>query len=479
MKKIICKLCNSEIKNSLGLSSHLHNKHNISVKDYYDKFEKKDTEGKCVICGKTTKFISFDAGYARVCSYQCSYKDPQRIDKIKQIRANEDVEARIRKQKETNFKKFGVESILQLPNIRELTKKSNWTEAACQKRKTTNVDSYGHENPAQSEEIQEKMRQTNFDKFGAENVFASEYGKQKIKETNLKKYGYENPFYDENVQKEIKSKIIDNYGGMGAASSSIKEKMEQTNIKRYNVKNIFNLPYFQSSECWQKRSETMRKNGNQSSYEDYFERKLVELGYIKNETYKTQYIDDRYPFHCDFYLVNEDAYIEINGTWEHGGHWYNSLNKLDEKTLNSWKDKAKDGNRYDRAIKVWTEVDLIKRETAKFNNLNYIVLWTLEDIDKWFNSGMPIRKDWAFPTKISNNYKISFNNNSYMIVDNKFVIDIINKNKSYRMNIESYKSFLNNSDIFVNGMKVRDIKEYENNENRLLELIYVEDGFNV
>lgn len=475
MKKIICKLCNSEIKNSLGLSSHLHNKHNISVKDYCDKFEKKETEGRCVVCGKTTKFISFDKGYARVCGYQCSYKDPQRINKIKQLRANEDVEARIKKQKETNFKKFGVESILQLPNIRELTKKSNWTESARQKRKATNIDKYGYENPAQSEKVQEKMKQTTLDKFGAENVFASEYGKQKIKETNLEKYGYENPFYDEDMQKAIQSKIIDKYGGMGAASNIIKEKMEQTSLKKYNVKNTFNLPYVQSSECWQKRSETMRKNGNHSSYEDYFEQKLIELGHIKNKTYKIQYIDDRYPFHCDFYLVNEDAYIEINGTWEHGGHWYNPSNKLDEKTLDIWKDKAKDGNRYERAIKGWTEVDLIKRETAKLNNLNYIVLWTIDDINKWFNDNMPIRKDWASPIKISNNYKIIFDNNTYMIVDNKFIINIVNKNKSYKMNITSYKLFLSNSDIFVNNLKVKNIKEYENNENRLLEVIYVEE----
>ena len=69
---MICKLCTKEIKNSLGLSSHLKHNHNeYTVKSYYDTFYKKENEGIC-ICGKATTFNTFNSGYRKFCSSKCA-----------------------------------------------------------------------------------------------------------------------------------------------------------------------------------------------------------------------------------------------------------------------------------------------------------------------------------------------------------------------------------------------------------------------
>jgi very-short-patch-repair endonuclease len=53
--------------------AHIHT-HNISTKDYYDKFIKKENEGKCKRCNKETKFASINSGYQLFCSRSCSNK---------------------------------------------------------------------------------------------------------------------------------------------------------------------------------------------------------------------------------------------------------------------------------------------------------------------------------------------------------------------------------------------------------------------
>lgn len=66
------------------LGNHLQWRHKeVSLKDYYDKFLKKENEGICLNCGKETKFNSYrlSSGYAKCCGYKCSkeydcVKDP-------------------------------------------------------------------------------------------------------------------------------------------------------------------------------------------------------------------------------------------------------------------------------------------------------------------------------------------------------------------------------------------------------------------
>lgn len=71
---------------------------------------------------------------------------------------------------------------------------------------------YGTKNPAQSKEVQNKMKNTCKERYGTENIFASEVGKQKIKESNLEKYGCENPQQNKKIKERTKETLIKKYG---------------------------------------------------------------------------------------------------------------------------------------------------------------------------------------------------------------------------------------------------------------------------
>jgi hypothetical protein len=71
-------------------------------------------------------------------------------------------------------------------------------------------------------------------------------------------------------------------------------------------------------------------------------------------------------------------YIEIQGTWTHGFHPFDENNKSDIDKLKLWKEKAITSNFYKGAIDVWTIRDVIKRETAKKNNLNYLEIFSMD-----------------------------------------------------------------------------------------------------
>lgn len=106
-----------------------------------------------------------------------------------------------------------------------------------------------------------------------------------------------------------------------------------------------------------------------------------------NIEFKPEYdLDPRYPYFCDFYLPKTDTFIELHGFWMHGKHWFDSNNLDDLNMLNSWIAKSKTRPIYKEAIKCWTEIDVKKRECAIKNNLNYIVLWTKQDIDNWIDT---------------------------------------------------------------------------------------------
>ena len=69
-----CKLCDLETSSYQGLAKHIKAAHNISSKDYYDKYIKKSNEGIC-ICGKDTPFLCLKKGYQKHCCAKCGQKD--------------------------------------------------------------------------------------------------------------------------------------------------------------------------------------------------------------------------------------------------------------------------------------------------------------------------------------------------------------------------------------------------------------------
>lgn len=299
-----CEICHKQFSSNKGLSTHISHIHKLTIKQYYDKYLKSDTEGKCMNCGQDVTFRSLSKGYRLFCSRTCCNTSLYHQNKMQ----------------------------------------------------NTIISRYGGMGTS-SEIINNKIKDTNIKKYGAENVYASEHGKSKIIQTSLKRYGTKWP----------------------SQSEVIKNKIKQTSLIRYGTTNPGNGRFSR-----QKAAMTRRGSYNDSSWEDYFEEQCKKHNII----YKRRYdLDSRYPFQCDFYFPNKDMFIEINGYWSHGGHFFDNTNLKDIETLNKWKEKAKNGHKqYQNAIIVWTDRDLRKREYAVKNNLNYVILWTYEDIINFFKN---------------------------------------------------------------------------------------------
>lgn len=124
-----------------------------------------------------------------------------------------------------------------------------------------------------------------------------------------------------------------------------------------------------------KAIQTMISKGNfpSSKKENEFFNTLSTL--LEGKTILRQYKDDRYPFYCDFYVIEDDTFIEVNAHWTHGGRPYDANDPFCTAQLNEWKEKSKTSNFYSVAIQTWTVRDVKKLECAKKNNLNYIVIY--------------------------------------------------------------------------------------------------------
>ena len=197
------------------------------------------------------------------------------------------------------------------------------------------IDKYGVDNPSKSEEVKNKYKQTCLEKYGVDNPYKSDWVKTKIKQSCLEKYG------------------VTNIGKL------------QSHINKLSNKEIVN-----------KRNETKRKN------KTFNTSKPEEQTYIiLKEKYPDiirQYKSELYPFYCDFYIPSLDLYIECNYSWTHGGHQFNIDNLDDNNKLLRW--KIKNTKYYNNAIKTWTERDVYKRNIAIKNKLNFVELWTINEV---------------------------------------------------------------------------------------------------
>lgn len=138
------------------------------------------------------------------------------------------------------------------------------------------------------------------------------------------------------------------------------------------------------------KSTQITKKANNSFNISFQEEKVYQLLLTKFSNIVRQYKSDRYPFLCDFYVEDKDLYIECNFHWTHGiyNHKlyapYDENNLEHQKLLKTW--RLKNTKYFNAAIKTWTIRDPLKMKTAKQNNLNYLVFYTLGDFESWFNS---------------------------------------------------------------------------------------------
>lgn len=221
-----------------------------------------------------------------------------------------------------------------------------------------------------SPEQREKIKQTCLERYGAERYLDSDEGRAKSIKIRSKP--------------EFKKKMRDII-----SSDEVQNKIKATNLSRYGVSSAMKL-----DAILQKVSDSKRKNNtfSTSKPEEIMYQELCNV-FEKSDIYRWYNKDERYPFHVDFYIKSLDLFIELNATWLHGKHWFNPNDKNDIDRLNLYINRVNMGKVfYQTAIDVWTKRDVLKRETAKKNHLNYIVFWKqdLSDFYQWIGNSCPI-----------------------------------------------------------------------------------------
>ena len=175
---------------------------------------------------------------------------------------------------------------------------------------------------------------------------------KKSYETKIKRYG--NAFPDNNMNDEHKKKLSESHKGILKGRKLPKDKLEIKLTKEYITKKLNN-------------------SFNTSKPEEELYKKLLEEN--KHKTIYRNYKDERYPFYCDFYILEDDLFIELNAHWTHGGRPYNPDDVSCQQQLKEWQEKAKTSQYVANAIETWTVRDVKKQEIAKEHNLNYKVIY--------------------------------------------------------------------------------------------------------
>ena len=222
--------------------------------------------------------------------------------------------------------------------------------------------------------------------------------------TSQSRYGVDHPSQRASFRQSVSQYMTDPEN-----QRRIRARTVATNQERYGVAYFTQLPEHRqeqsrrmSDPSHQRRILSAKcENGTlaTSAPEDALYGLLVAYADQHGMTVVRQYRDEkRYPFAVDFYIPERDLFIELNGSWSHGGHWYEMDREMDQKTVQTWLKKGKKSKYYRVALETWTKRDVRKREAARKAQLNYVTLWdgleSLFDAHLWFALGAPDGRDW-------------------------------------------------------------------------------------
>lgn len=314
----------------------------------------------CPVCGRAKNIQGFIAKYG--------VDNPM---KSKQVQA---------KARQTCLERYGHEWAMSSDEVR-------------QKAVATNLEKYGVANPLLNPDVKKKVQATLMSRYGEVVLSRIPEIREKMRHTCLEKYGTVEPLASPVIREKIRATVIERYGGPAPMSSSeVQARTRLTAMERYGV------PYaVMSPDVRDKTVESKRVRGTFSSSKS--EDRLYEmlLGRFDETDIERQYKSSVYPFPCDFYVKSRDLYIELNGLWTHGSHWFDAASDDDKSVVELWSQR---GTKYYRnAVHVWTVADVNKRCVARDNNLNYVVFWDayLHDAELWFSMGCPDGRDWDVP----------------------------------------------------------------------------------
>src|SRR3972149_284110 len=173
---------------------------------------------KCIVCKeKDCSFLRAKKAYSNFCGRVCARKHNMLINQ-----KNSNSEEAKEKKRRTLLVKYGVENIFQTEKIKAKIKEKRGKIE--KKRKQTNLQKYGVEYPSQNNNIKEKIETTNIVKYGVKSILSipeirnlgkgkahSEEANEKRKLTNLDKYDVTYPSQSKEIQEKIKKTNLQKY----------------------------------------------------------------------------------------------------------------------------------------------------------------------------------------------------------------------------------------------------------------------------
>ena len=100
----------------------------------------------------------------------------------------------------------------------------------------------------------------------------------------------------------------------------------------------------------------------------------------------------QYDIVWDYYIPSQDLYIMYNIDEQHGGEPFNSKDSAHWDIVKKWADEAQNintsnehKNYYAKLINTWTVSDVLARNTAVHNKLNFLEFFSEQHFMDWYN----------------------------------------------------------------------------------------------
>ena len=439
-----CKICDKECN---SITHHVINNHReeMTVKQYYDKFEKKPNEGICKRCGKETKLVKFSKGYRDYCSSKCSTSSKEVQQKAKETyfertgythtRHNPEAEAKLRA---TNLEKYGKEYFFA-------------TKESVDKIKNTNLERYGDTCALRVDSIKEKTKETNLKKYGVDNVFKSEEIKEKIYLKNIEKYGFKSPIQNTEIKEKSRDRLNEvrdvSYKKSLKTRKAIHDKRRTSFFESFGYTYIDYKDDYYSFTCKDGHESSMFRGTLKLRLKNKSELCVVcnpflvntskpekELQEFIKENYQGTIEENTkqvmYPQELDIYLPELKLAFEFNGVY-----WHNELNKPNDYHFSKTNRCEHKGI---KLVHIYEDDWYYKNDTIKSSILELLNKNPILDIKNYKISEVSDLESKKFVLENSLKHEIASRINLGLYVDSKLV-------SLMSFNRLSYKNFPLNS----------------------------------
>lgn len=291
---------------------------NVKLEDL-TKGSKAYVDVKCDYCGEIFKrrYLNYNNQYTPELGDAC--------DKCKNIKVQK-----------SNIKKYGVNNIFALEDIKE-------------KIKNTCIKNYGVDHCSKSELCKEKAKQTSLERYGVSSYTKTEECKEKTIKTNLEKYGVEHHMKLEESKNKSKETSMKRYGvEFYVQTKEYKERKRQTCLEKYGVENPI-----QNEKVKEKIRKSFYKNGTCPT-----SKPQIKLYNLLKENY--EYCELNYPCGmCSLDVMIKIKDIKIDIEYD-GEYWHKNRINQDRKRDYFIKSKGYKIIRIKGNVKIPTKEQLIE-----------------------------------------------------------------------------------------------------------------------